>query len=233
MSNKILCVRESESLIGKISSYLMQENITVDNEEKAENRMRQLEEGIYSLMTINSSSCSDWISSTVEIRKKSNIPIVIFSNEKNLLDEITAIKIGADEYIAKNEIEPIEIAVRLLSMIRRYTVFSSSASKETLRVKINNLLIDEKSHEVYKNNRRLSLTKTEYKMLFYFAENQGITLTKEQIYENVWNNEYAVGDRNIITHIQRLRNKIEDNPENPQYVHTIRGIGYKFQYQEL
>ena len=70
-------------------------------------------------------------------------------------------------------------------------------------------------------------------MLFYFAENQGITLTKEQIYENVWNNEYAVGDRNIITHIQRLRNKIEDNPENPQYVHTIRGIGYKFQYQEL
>ena len=97
MSNKILCVRESESLIGKISSYLAQENITVDNEEKAENCMRQLEEGIYSLITINSSSCSDWISSTVEIRKRSNIPIVIFSNEKNLLDEIAAIKIGADD----------------------------------------------------------------------------------------------------------------------------------------
>ena len=85
---------------------------------------------------------------------------------------------------------------------------------------------------MYKQNDKIPLTKTEYDMLVCFIKNKGITLTKDQIYEKVWNNEYVVGDRNIITHIRRLRTKIEDDPENPRYIHTVRGLGYKFIYQE-
>ena len=94
-------------------------------------------------------------------------------------------------------------------------------------IHIGTLEINMAQHSVYKDGREILLTNTEFKMLYYLASNRGIALSKDQIYNYIWNGEYALDDSNITSHIRRLRVKIEDNPAQPQYIQTVRGIGYR------
>lgn len=88
--------------------------------------------------------------------------------------------------------------------------------------------MDQSGREVRKEDRLLDLTAKEFDLLLFFMENPGKVFTKKQIYRAVWNDEYAYDDNNIMVHIRRLRKKIEDNPENPKYILTVWGVGYKF-----
>ena len=94
-------------------------------------------------------------------------------------------------------------------------------------IQIGTLEINMSQHSVYKDGKEILLTNTEFKMLYYLALNKGIALSKDQIYNYIWNGEYALDDSNITSHIRRLRVKIEDDPAQPQYIQTVRGIGYR------
>lgn len=94
-------------------------------------------------------------------------------------------------------------------------------------INIGKLQINMTQHSVYKEGKEILLTNTEFKMLYYLASNKGMTLSKDQIYNYIWNGEYALDDSNITSHIRRLRVKIEDDPAQPQYIQTVRGIGYR------
>lgn len=94
-------------------------------------------------------------------------------------------------------------------------------------INIGKLQINMTQHSVYKEGKEISLTGTEFKMLYYLASNKGMALSKDQIYNYIWNGEYALDDSNITSHIRRLRVKIEDDPAQPQYIQTVRGIGYR------
>ena len=94
-------------------------------------------------------------------------------------------------------------------------------------IHIGKLQINMTQHSVYKDGKEILLTNTEFKMLYYLAANKGMALSKDQIYNYIWNGEYALDDRNITSHIRRLRVKIEDDPAQPQYIQTVRGIGYR------
>ena len=95
------------------------------------------------------------------------------------------------------------------------------------RIKNGKLLILPDQHKVLKENREVNLTNIEFRILYVLALHQGITLSKEKIYNYVWNGEYLQDDSNITSHVRRLRKKIEDNPSQPEYIQTVRGIGYK------
>ena len=95
------------------------------------------------------------------------------------------------------------------------------------RIKNGELLILPDQHKVLKENREVNLTNIEFRILYVLALHQGITLTKEKIYNYVWNGEYLRDDSNITSHVRRLRKKIEDDPSRPEYIQTVRGIGYK------
>ena len=82
-------------------------------------------------------------------------------------------------------------------------------------------------HKVLKQGREITLTNIEFRILYVRALHQGITLSKEKIYNYVWNGEYLQDDSNITSHVRRLRKKIEDNPSQPEYIQTVRGVGYK------
>lgn len=228
--NKILWIDRDKTLSDKISSYLMPELI-MELSDDMDAHIGCLTSKAYKLIAINPNVCVDWITYTVDIRRKSDIPILIITKERNLIDEITALRIGADDYIVTGQ-EAAVLAMRIKSWVRRYSFRYTDNANEPNIIQIKDLTINYNSREVYKQNDKIPLTKTEYDMLVCFIKNKGITLTKDQIYEKVWNNEYVVGDRNIITHIRRLRTKIEDDPESPRYIHTVRGLGYKFIYQE-
>ena len=94
-------------------------------------------------------------------------------------------------------------------------------------INIGKLQINMTQHSVYKEGKEILLTNTEFKMLYYLASNKGMALSKDQIYNYIWNGEYALDDSNITSHIRRLRVKIEDDPAQPQYIQTVWGIGYR------
>ena len=94
-------------------------------------------------------------------------------------------------------------------------------------INIGKLQINMTQHSVYKEGKEILLTNTEFKMLYYLASNKGMALSKDQIYNYIWNGEYALDDSNITSHIRRLRVKIEDDPAQPHYIQTVRGIGYR------
>ncbi|MEY8335565.1 winged helix-turn-helix domain-containing protein [Lachnospiraceae bacterium 47-T17] len=95
------------------------------------------------------------------------------------------------------------------------------------RIKNGELLILPDQHKVLKENREVNLTNIEFRILYVLALHQGITLSKEKIYNYVWNGEYLQDDSNITSHVRRLRKKIEDNSSQPEYIQTVRGVGYK------
>lgn len=94
-------------------------------------------------------------------------------------------------------------------------------------IQVGKLIIDSLQHTIHKGKHEISVTNIEFQMLYFLALNRGMVMSKEQIYEYVWNEEYVFDDSNITSHIRRLRVKIEDDPANPRYIQTVRGIGYK------
>lgn len=100
-------------------------------------------------------------------------------------------------------------------------------AEEKSRVKIGELMIIPKQHMVFKRGVEINLTNIEFRILYVLALHQGSILSKEQIYNFVWNGEYLQDDSNITSHVRRIRKKIEDDPSRPEYIQTVRGVGYK------
>ena len=94
-------------------------------------------------------------------------------------------------------------------------------------IQVGELTIDLLKHTIHKGKKEITVTNIEFQILYFLALHKGMVMSKEQIYEYVWNGEYAFDDSNITSHIRRLRVKIEDDPANPEYIQTVRGIGYK------
>jgi len=143
------------------------------------------------------------------------------------IDKVSGLRMGADDYITK-PFSNNEFLARVASLLRRYTVFSSQDEQQLQALDIGNLQIDPLKHEVSLCSVPISLTAKEFDLLYFFAKNKGKVFTKKQIYRAVWEDEYAFDDNNIMVHIRRLRKKIEPNPENPIFILTVWGVGYKF-----
>lgn len=101
--------------------------------------------------------------------------------------------------------------------------------KDKQKIQIGELMIDSLQHTIYKEKQEICVTNTEFQILYFLALHKGMVVSKEQIYEYVWDGEYAIDDSNITAHIRRLRVKIEDDPAKPKYIKTVRGVGYRFQ----
>ena len=229
--NKILFIDNNRILSDKLSPYLSADKIIIEHSDSVADNMSRILSGSYCLILINISACQEWTQFITDIRKSSKILIIAVSGKINLYDEITALRIGADDFIS-TAIEPFELAAHIQAWIRRYTQYSVPEVQNNNIHEYKELVINLSGRTVFRNGKEIALTKTEFNILDLFVRHSGQTLTKEQIYSGVWNGEYIYDDRNIITHIQRLRHKIEDDPENPKYIHTVRGIGYQFHYQK-
>lgn len=159
-----------------------------------------------------------------EIRKDSYVPVLMLTAKDHESDKVTGLRMGADDYLTK-PFGNSEFLARVSSLLRRYTVFNSGSRNIITAV---DLSIDVVRHEVRKENRLIHLTAKEFDLLLFLARNSGQVFTKRQLYQAVWNDEYAFDDNNIMVHIRRLRKKIETTPENPSYIITVWGVGYKF-----
>lgn len=122
-----------------------------------------------------------------------------------------------------------EIFDKILDVVRQSGISDVTEIKVSSDrvIRISELIIDSLQHSIHKNNQEIKVTNIEFKMLYFLALHKGMAMSKEQIYEYVWNGEYVFDDSNITSHIRRLRVKIEDDPAKPKYIQTVRGIGYK------
>lgn len=154
-----------------------------------------------------------------ELRKISQVPIIMLTARGEEADELFGFELGADEYISK-PFSPMVVIARVKALLRRY----SGVKKEIKRY--DGLEIDETGRNITINGTRIEMTPKEYELLVYLAENNGIALSRDQILNTVWDYDYFGDARTVDTHIKRLRVKLEDKGE---YIQTIRGFGYKFE----
>lgn len=161
-----------------------------------------------------------------ELRKESNIPVIILSAKDADSEKILGLNLGADDYIAK-PFNPLEAVARVNSNIRRY--YSLGAIGETEQViKVRDLELDTTACSLKKAGEVIDLTSVEYKIMELFMKHPGKVFTKQQIYEYGWGEEFIVADNNIMVCISKLRSKLEDG-ESTEYIKTIRGLGYRLE----
>ncbi len=161
-----------------------------------------------------------------QIRKESSLPILMFTSKNDSASKVRGLRAGADDYLTK-PFDMDELIARIASLIRRYTRFNQKDGQAQV-FEFDGLTIDFNSRSIVTVNGEYELPPKEFDLLLFLAKNQGRILTKQQIYEKVWGEEYVYDDSNIMAIISRLRKKIEENPGNPKYIQTVKGIGYRF-----
>mgnify|MGYP004565968387 CR=1 FL=1 len=162
-----------------------------------------------------------------ELRKISNIPVILISAKNQDSDKILGLDLGADDYITK-PFNPLEVVARVNAQIRRKNNLSVTEDSKKI-IEIGDISLDTYNVKVMVRGKDIELTSIEYGILKYLMDNAGRILTKNQIFEAVWNEQFLSGDNTIMVHISRLRDKIEADSRNPQYLKTIRGLGYRFE----
>lgn len=160
-----------------------------------------------------------------EIRKEREVPVIILSSKDLDMDIILGLKMGADDYLTK-PFNPLELDARIEAHLRRKSMMEKGRKGEML--KAGDLKLDLRNPVLYFKGKETELLPTEYKMLRVFMESPGQVFTKKQIYEIVWEEDYAYDDNTIMVHISKLREKLEKMTEK-RYIETIRGLGYRFE----
>ena len=160
-----------------------------------------------------------------ELRRTSDIPVILLSARGEDIDKIRGLGLGADDYMQK-PFSPGELVARVRAHLSRFERLTSKARNSKLSVR--GLEVDRGDRRVFVHGRECSLTPKEFEILLFLMENPNRVFSKDELFERVWGLE-AFGDGDtVVVHVRRLREKIEPEPQNPQYVETVWGVGYRF-----
>ncbi|WP_339298032.1 response regulator transcription factor [Paenibacillus sp. FSL R5-0623] len=166
----------------------------------------------------------DGIKACFKIREVSTTPIIMLSAKEEDIDKITGLTTGADDYMVK-PFNPLELLARVKAQLRRQTLIGKPESNSLILIK--DLVIDTSKHSVKLKDNDISLTPLEFSILVLLASHPGQVFSSEKIYETVWKEPYGYSDNTVMVHIRNLREKLEMNPREPQYIKTVWGVGYK------
>lgn len=162
-----------------------------------------------------------------KIRETNNVPVLMLTAKSDEGDKVSGLRMGADDYLTK-PFSLNELMARTNSLIRRYTTLNSRPETGTSVIQFTDMTIDATNRLVSVKDIPVELTSKEFDLLAFLASNKGRVFTKKQIYTQVWGEDYAFDDSNIMSFISKLRKKIEPDPEHPFYILTVRGVGYRF-----
>ena len=158
------------------------------------------------------------------LRAESIVPIIIITAQTDTHDMVAGLEAGADDYVTKPFV-PKELAARIRALLRRYHLIEASSSSRP--AKFGDVELRREQGIVLKGGEELNLTKTEFRLLCEFADHAGAVLSRDQLLERVWGYEYLGDSRLVDAHVRRLRLKVEDVPDDPKLIVTVRGIGYR------
>ena len=230
--DKILVVDDEVEIADLVELYLKNENYQVYKFYTAEDALRciestELDLAILDVMLPGMSG----FTICQKIRERHTYPVIMLTAKIEETDKITGLTLGADDYITK-PFRPLEMVARVKAQLRRYKKYNP-AHAETPEPDILEhcgLLMNSKIHECLLDEKPLPLTPTEFSILRILLENKGQVVSAEEIFHQIWQDEYYSKSNNTITvHIRHLREKMQDTTENPKYIKTIWGVGYKIE----
>ncbi len=226
MAKKILVVDDELKIVQLVRAYLQQANFAVLTASTGKDALTlwKVEQPALIVLDLMLPDM-DGLDVAREIRKRSSTPIIMLTARAEDADRIAGLEIGADDYVVK-PFNPRELVARVRAVLRRV----EGSAKPTV-IEAGDLVINLDSYEAYLKGERLDLTPIEFKLLAALAEQPGRVFTRLQLIESLSGTTYATLDRTIDTHIKNLRRKIERDPQNPEYILTVRGVGYKFREQ--
>ncbi|MCM1135151.1 MAG: response regulator transcription factor [Clostridium sp.] len=225
--NRILIIDDDRELCALIKQSILTENIEADCCQSGKDGLVKLRENHYQLVILDVMMPGmDGFETMEKIRKESSLPILMFTARNDSISKVRGLRAGADDYLTK-PFNMEELIARVISLIRRYTRFNQEGGAPGVLI-YEGLKIDADARSVTTVNGVFELPPKEFDLLLFCAKNQGKILTKQRIYEAVWGEEYVYDDSNIMAVISRLRKKLEENPGNPKYIQTVKGIGYRF-----
>jgi DNA-binding response OmpR family regulator len=226
---KILIADDEPEILKLLQRYIEKEGYSVDTASDGLEAISLFNQNEYHLVILDIMMPQiDGIEVCRRLRNDTNVPIIMLTAKDDEIDKVLGLRIGADDYMTK-PFGMNELMARVNAHLRRYLVLSGGSNLTNKNIlEFNNLKIDLKSYMVYRGKELLNLTAKEFELLKFFASHPNQVFTKAQIFKYVWGDEYIEDDNTVMVHIRRLRKKIEVNPEKPQFIQTVWGIGYKF-----
>lgn len=162
-----------------------------------------------------------------ELRETLDIPILMVTARQEDIDKIRGLGLGADDYIEK-PFSPSVLVARVKAHLAQYARLKQTGKAIPTQISVGNIRINTDTHRVYVNGKEIELKNKEYELLLFMVLNVDVVFDRETLYERIWGMD-AMGDNaTVAVHINRLRDKIEDDPSNPRYIQTVRGAGYRF-----
>ncbi|RDU72607.1 DNA-binding response regulator [Helicobacter aurati] len=223
---EILMIEDDVELAEVLSDYLRQHDINVTNYDEPYTGMSALATKHFDLLLLDLTLPNlDGLEVCKKVAKQKNIPIIISSARSDINDKIEALDSGADDYIPK-PYDPKELVARIQSLLRRY---SQKLAEEKTASKTATFRIDKDTREVYFKEKKLELTRAEYEILTLLISKKGHVFSREAIAIESESINPESSNKSIDVIIGRLRSKIEENPKSPQYIISVRGVGYKLE----
>lgn len=224
-TKKILVVDDEPDLIELVSYNLKKEGFKVFTAPDGEDALEKVRKGSFDLIILDLMLPGiQGVELCRMIRsnpKTEDIPIIMLTARGEVSDRIRGLETGADDYMAK-PFSPKELVARVKAILRRT---GEGVTKDKI-ISIGDLRINSQTYQVTKADAPLHLSATEFKLLLFLAERKGRVFSREQLLDAVWKDESFVEPRTVDVHIRRLRTQIEDDPSNPVYIRTRRGVGY-------
>lgn len=222
--NHVLIIDSDLSICEEIKSNLQNEFINIYYTQFIDDAMEEMKKKFYTLIILNSClSKEEEIVIIEQIRKKYSMPILVLSETTRTADKVAVLKSGADDFLNK-PYDLDECLARARALMRRYTQLNDIFTQGYALISHGDLLLDTARRQVSIGNQKISLTRKEYDLLFYFIKNRNRVLTFEQIYSAVWHEEYLMNNSTIFYHVGNLRKKLRAN-----WIETRYGVGYNIQ----
>ena len=230
MSEKILIVDDDQEIADLVALYLENENFQVFKFYSAKDALRCIDNETLD-MAILDVMLPDMNGFDIcrKIREKYNYPVIMLTAKGEEVDKVTGLTLGADDYITKPFL-PLELVARVKAQLRRYKRYNTGKEEPSDVLIHSGLVINVKNHECTLNEKPLFLTPTEFSILRILVEKKGNVVSSEELFHEIWGDEYFSKKNNTITvHIRHLREKMGDSFENPKYIKTVWGCGYKIE----
>jgi len=225
---KILIIEDEPSIAELERDYLEINGYSVDIEHYGDKGLHLALHGDHDLIILDLMLPHvDGFDICKQVRAAKDVPILIVSAKREEIDKIRGLGLGADDYITK-PFSPSELVARVKAHLARYDRLLSKSEPPRDDISIRGLYIDKASRRVYVNGEEVLFTAKEFDLLTFLAMNPNRVFSKEQLFERIWGMDSAGDIATVTVHIRKLREKIEVDPSNPQYIETIWGAGYRF-----
>ena len=230
MNEKILIVDDEAEIADLVALYLQNEDYTVYKFCQPGEALKCIEEESLDLVILDVMMPEmNGFELCRKIRENHTYPVIMLTAKGEEVDKITGLTLGADDYITK-PFRPLELVARVKAQLRRYKRYNMGQNEDSDVLEISGLVLNKRTHECVLNEKPLALTPTEFSILQILCENRGAVVSAEELFHRIWKDEYYSKNNNTITvHIRHLREKMDDSFEEPKYIKTVWGCGYKIE----